>query len=157
MPFSTALKSLVDEAWQSKSFGDIASAPLGALGGLTQQQGKRIMDALEVKSIAEFAQCRYVLWAQAIAHLAKFERVDAFNPSLAVVLDEKWEKKNLRTIAKASPAVFAGLSEKDAAILFETLGVRSVEDFAAHRVVMAAQVIAHLARHEKADEIRKAA
>ncbi len=157
MPFSNELKFLVDEAYHGKRFGDLASAPVGAMGGLTHEQGRQIMAALDVKTIAEFAKCKYVLWAQAITNLAKAERVDAFNPSLQTILDAKWEKKGLRAISQASPAVLAGLSENDARILSETMQVRSVEDLATNRFVLIAQVIAHLARYETDASLRQAA
>jgi hypothetical protein len=157
MPFNNELKSLIDVAYQTKPFSEIARAPLGALGGLSNEQGRLVMAALDVKTIAEFAQCRYVLWSQAITHLAKFEKIDGFNPSLTTLLDEKWQKKSLRDIAKASPAVFAGLSEKEAKVLHDVMKVRSVEELATSRHVMTAQIIAHLGMYEKEAGFRQAA
>jgi S1-C subfamily serine protease len=55
MPFTNELKFLVDEPYHGKRFGDIVSAPVGALGGLTHEQGRKIMAALDVKTIGEFA------------------------------------------------------------------------------------------------------
>jgi hypothetical protein len=158
MPFSNELKFLVDQAYHGKRFGDLVSAPVGALGGLTHEQGRQIMAALDVKTIGEFAASKYVLWAQAITHLAKFERIDAFNPSLQAILDETWATKRLRSIVKAPPYVFAGLSEKDAQTLAEAMNVRTVEDLATNRFVMTAQVIAHLAKYETTNSsLRQAA
>ena len=74
------------------------------------------------------------------------------------ILDQKWEMKPLRTIVRQSPAVFTGLSEKDAAMLAEAIGVKTVEGLATNRFVMTAQVIAHLAKYEAVDDgMRKAA
>jgi hypothetical protein len=158
MPFSNHLKFLVDDAWHGKRFGDLVKAPIGAMGGLSNEQGRQVAAALQVQTIGELATCRYVLWAQSITHLAKFERVDAFNPSLSAILDQRWEMKPLRTIVKQSPAVFTGLSDKDAELLATAISVRTVEGLATNRYVMTAQVIAHLAKYEATDEgMRKAA
>ncbi|BAU94042.1 hypothetical protein MPPM_5437 (plasmid) [Methylorubrum populi] len=165
MPFKNDLASLVDETHQGKSYGEIAASSVGALGGLTHTEAAKVMDALDVKSIEELATSKYVLWAQAIAHLAKFEKIDAtkvgtdqaFNPSLAAILDSKWEKRPLREIAKASPAVLSGISRKEADLLAEALQVKTVEELATNRFVLVAQVIAHLAKYEATSPLKKAA
>jgi hypothetical protein len=158
MPFNNNLKFLVDEAYQGKTFGELAAAPIGAMGGLTYEQGKQVGAALDVKTIGGLATSKYVLWAQSITHLAKFERIDAFNPSLTAILDERAANNRLRTLVKESPAVFVGLSQKDAQILADAIDVRTVEDLATNAFVVTAQVIAHLAKYEVAGEsMRKAA
>ncbi len=108
MPFKNDLVSLIDEGHRSKSFGELAASPPGILAGLTHAQGAKLMQALDVTTIEELAQSRYVLWAQSITHLAKYEKVDAFNPSLAAILDGQWEKKGLRELARARPSIFTG-------------------------------------------------
>jgi hypothetical protein len=157
MPFNDELKFLIDEAYRGKNFSELASAPVNAMAGLNFQQAQQITAALDVKTIGELANSKYVLWAQSITHLARFERIDAFNPSLSAILDEKSAMKRLRTIAKESPAVFTGLSAKAAGVLAETMNVRTVEDLATNRFVTLAQVIAHLAKYEKTSAIRRAA
>jgi hypothetical protein len=157
MPFKNELKSVIDEQFHSKSFVDIAKAPLGVLGGVSRDQGLDVMDALNVKTIAELATCRHVLWAQAINTLAKQERTTAANPVLADIIDPKWEKSGLRDLAKASPAVLMGLSERGAKLLQEAIGVRTVEELATNRYVLTAQVIANLAKFEKIETLKQAA
>jgi hypothetical protein len=157
MPFNNELKFLIEDAYRGKSFGELTSAPINAMAGINHEQARQLMAGLDVKTIGELANSRYVLWAQSITHLARFERIDAFNPSLSAILDEKWAMKRLRTIAKESPAVFTGLSAKAAGVLAETINVKTVEDLATNRFVMMAQVIAHLAKYEKIGELKKAA
>lgn len=115
------------------------------------------MDALDVKSIAELATCRHVLWAQAITTLAKQERTDLPNPGLTDILYPSWQKKRLRDLVKASPSVLAGLSEKEAKLLSESLNVRTIADLATNPFILKAQVIAHLAAFTKSDSLRAAA
>jgi len=164
MPFTNTLASLVDESYRSKSFHEIAASPPGALGGLTHTDAAKVMDALDVSTIGELATSKYVLWAQSITHLAQYEKIvasagPAFNPSLAAILDGKWEKMPLRDLIKAPPSIFTGLSEREATLLAEGLQVKTVEDLATNRFVLVAQVIAHLAKYEKASDepVRQAA
>ena len=157
MPFKNELKAAIDQEFHSKSFVEIAKAPLGVLGGVSRDQGLQVMDALNVKTIAELATSKHVLWAQAINTLAKHERTTAANPVLAEILDPKWEKSDVRDLAKASPAVLSGLSERGAKNLQEAIGVRTVEELATNRYVLMAQVIANLAKFEKIEAMKQAA
>lgn len=154
MPFKNNLAALIDDTYRAKSFSEIASASPGVLGGLSHTEAAKLMDALDVRTIEELATSKYVLWAQSITHLARYEKVDtsagpAFNPSLGAILDDKWQKKRLRELAKAAPSIFVGLSEKEGKLLAEALQVKTIEDLATDRFVLLAQVIAHLARCER--------
>jgi hypothetical protein len=151
------LKSVLDEAWHHKSFVEIAKAPPSALAGLDAADGQKLMEALDVKTIAELAGCRHVLLAQALAHLAPLDKEQSFKVALSGVLDPKSEGQPLRAIVKASPAVFLGLSEKKAKALAETIQARTVEELATNRFVLIAQALATLARQEKIDSLRQAA
>lgn len=157
MPFQNDLVSLLDEGYRSKSFGEIAASPPGVLAGLTHTQGAKLIGALGVKTIADVATSKYVLWAQSITHLSRYEKVDGFNPSLASILDAKWEKKSLRALAKAPPSIFTGMTDDEAAMLEEAIGVRTVEELATNRYVLLAQVITHLAKYEMSRPRAKAA
>jgi hypothetical protein len=157
MTFNTISKKIIDDAQAHLSVSELANSPLGVLAGLSHTDGKQAMDALDAKTVSDFAQSRFVLWAQAVTTLARTEKSDMPNPGIAAILDEKWQKKKLRDIAKASPAVFAGLSEKEAKVLAEVFGIRTVEDLATNRYVRKAQAVAYLAMIEKEDSFRKAA
>jgi hypothetical protein len=157
MNVTTILKTLIDDAQANIAFADIARASPGAIAGLSHMQAKQVMDALDVKSIADLATCRHVLWAQAITHLAKQERTDLPNPGLTDILDPSWQKKRLRDLAKASPSVLSGLSEKEAKLLAEALNVQTIAELATNVFILKAQVIAHLATFAKIEGIRAAA
>lgn len=157
MPFQNDLVALLDEGYRNKSFGELASAPPGILAGMTHTQGAKLIGALGVKTIADVASSKYVLWAQSITHLSRYERVDGFNPCLSSILDAKWEKKSLRQLTKAPPSIFTGMTDDDAAMLEEAIGVRTVEELATNRFILLAQVIAHLAKYETSRPKAKAA
>ncbi len=115
------------------------------------------MDALDTRTIEGVATSKYVLWAQAITTLAKHEKSDLPNPALVAILDARWEKKRLRDLVEASPSILSGMSDKEAKLLEEALGVRTVEDLATNRHVLLAQVIARLADEERLAPTQKAA
>lgn len=157
MSFNTIAQSIVDPAYANLPLREIASLPLGALAGVSQTEGKQLMNALDARTIADFAASRYVMWAQAIVALAKVEKSDLPTPALANALDPSWQKKRMRDLADASPAALAGLSEKEARILAESFGIRTIADLATHAHVRKAQAIAHLAAIETSQSVRKAA
>jgi hypothetical protein len=155
MPDITA--QFIDENQRHLSLPQLAGASLGVLVGLTHTQAAAVMEALDARTLHEVANSKYVLWAQAITTLAKHERVDAANPGLAPILDEKWSQKRLRDLAQASPAVFAGLSEKEAKGLQQALGVKTIEDLATNVFIRRAQLIAGLADAARSPILRIAA
>jgi hypothetical protein len=157
MSFNTIAQSIVDPAHANLSFREIAALPLGALAGMSHAQGKQLMDALDARTIGDVATSRYVMWAQAIVTLAKVETSDLPTPALANALDPSWQKKRLRDLAEASPAALAGLSEKEARILADSFGIRTIAELANHAHVRKAQAIAHLGAIEAAQGMRKAA
>jgi hypothetical protein len=157
MSFNTIAQSIVDPAHANLSFREIAAMPLGALAGVSQTEGKQLMDALDARTIGDFATCRQLMWAQAIITLAKVEKSDLPTPALANALDPSWQKKRMRDLTDASPAALAGLSEKEARILAESFGIRTIAELANHPHVRKAQVIAHLAAIEAGQIVRKAA
>ncbi len=149
MSFPVHLAALIDEPSRTKSFSELALCSPGVLAGLTHAQGSQVMDALDTRTLGGVATSKYVLWAQAIATLARHERTDLPNPGLARILDARWEKRSLRDIAKASPAILSGMSEAEAKLLEQALGVRTIEELATNRHILLAQVIARLAEEER--------
>jgi len=157
MPFPDHLASLIDETARAKSFSDLARCSPGILAGLTHAQGAQVMEALDTRTIEGVAASKYVLWAQAIATLARHEKTDLPNPALAAILDARWEKKRLRDLAGASPSVLTGMSDYEAKLLEEALGVRTLQDLATNRHILLAQAIARLAEEERLAPTQKAA
>ena len=71
------------------------------------------------------------------------------NESLREVLDKEWENKSLREICTASPAVLQGLSEKDAEVLKQALGIKTVADLAHNKFFRWALALTTLAEYER--------
>jgi hypothetical protein len=70
--FMNIIKSL-DKAYQDKSFKEIANAPLSALEGISSKDAKLLKEILDVETVRDLADLRYVSVARAIATLADEE------------------------------------------------------------------------------------
>jgi ABC-type amino acid transport substrate-binding protein len=60
----------VDKAYEEMSFADLAKAPVAALQGVSDADAEALTKALNIKTIADLATNKYVLWAQAIQSLS---------------------------------------------------------------------------------------
>ena len=64
------IAKFVDKAYEQMSFADLAKAPVAALQGVSEADGVALAQALGIKTIADLATNKYVLWAQAITSLS---------------------------------------------------------------------------------------
>jgi len=67
------INKIVDKAYETKSFKEIANAPVAAISGISENDGKLLAEAFNVKTVADLAKLKYVKWAQAICTLAEGE------------------------------------------------------------------------------------
>jgi hypothetical protein len=65
-------KALMKE-YESKSFKEIAGAPVTAIAGITEGDAEHLKAAFGVKTVNDLASLKYVKWAQAIVSLAEVE------------------------------------------------------------------------------------
>jgi hypothetical protein len=65
-------KALMKE-YESKSFKEIAAAPVTAIAGVSQGDAEHLKAAFGVKTVSDLANLKYVKWAQAIVALAEVE------------------------------------------------------------------------------------
>jgi hypothetical protein len=61
----------VDKAYEDMTFAELVKAPISALQGLSESDGEALAKALNIKSIGDLANNKFVLWAQAISALSK--------------------------------------------------------------------------------------
>ena len=64
------IAKFVDKAYEDKSFGDIAAAPVDALQGVSAADAAALQQAFGIKTVADLANNKYVKWAQAIVALS---------------------------------------------------------------------------------------
>ena len=74
MSVNESIEHIVDQEWEGKSLGEIVRASPAALQGITDERAAKIAESLGAKSIRELATNKYVLWAQALATLAEYEK-----------------------------------------------------------------------------------
>ncbi len=67
------INKALDKSWESKSFKEIAQAPVGALQGVSEGDAKLLKEAFNIDTIEDLANLKYVRWAQAIVALAETE------------------------------------------------------------------------------------
>lgn len=67
------INNAVDKAYEDKSLGELADAPIAALQGVSDRQAQLLQDAFRIKTIRQLANLKYVRWAQAIVALAATE------------------------------------------------------------------------------------
>lgn len=68
----------------------------------------------------------------------------AVSVDLAKGLDKAYEDKSLKEILSASPAALAGVTDKDAELLQEALGIKTVRDLGSNKHFALAGVLVAL-------------
>ena len=64
------INKLLDKAYHDKPLKDLVNAPVQAIYGISEGDAELLKKAFNVKTIGDFAKCKYVLAAQAITTLA---------------------------------------------------------------------------------------
>jgi hypothetical protein len=64
------ISKFLDKAYEGKEFGDLASAPVSALQGVSDGDAAALQQAFGIKTIRDLATSKYVAWAQAINALS---------------------------------------------------------------------------------------
>ncbi|MCE1248878.1 MAG: hypothetical protein LWY06_19745 [Firmicutes bacterium] len=67
------LNKALDKKYEGKTFRELADAPIAALAGVSDNDGKLLEQAFGIKTIKDMANLKYFRWAQAIANLADAE------------------------------------------------------------------------------------
>jgi len=73
MPNNDSLANILDKAWEKKSLKEICAASPSVLEGVSDADAVKLKEAFGIKTVEDLATCKYFLWAQAIATLAKVE------------------------------------------------------------------------------------
>ncbi len=74
MAANESLQQVLDKGWEDKPLAEIVKQSPEVLQGLTAERATKIAEALGAKTIGDLATNKYVLWAQALATLAKYEK-----------------------------------------------------------------------------------
>ena len=67
------INKFVDKKYEKMTLKELVKAPVDAIEGVSEGDGKLLKEAFNVKTIGDFANLKYVKWAQAICVLADGE------------------------------------------------------------------------------------
>lgn len=67
------IQAIVDQSFHTKTFRELAEAPVSALRGVSQADARALSQAFGVNTIAELANLNFFKWACAIQTLAEVE------------------------------------------------------------------------------------
>ena len=65
------INNVLDKAYESKSFKELAESPICALQGVSKSDAEKLKEAFGIQTIKDLAKCKFVRWAQAITTLAE--------------------------------------------------------------------------------------
>ena len=68
------ISQYVDKVYEMKEFNELAESPVDALEGLSKADADALNKALNIKTIRDLAENKFVLRAQAIANFARTAR-----------------------------------------------------------------------------------
>lgn len=85
------IDTVVDKAWTTKCFRELADAPVSALRGVSPADAKALAKAFNVTTVRDLAQLDFVKWAQAIVVLADQEQPAPAEIAKETLLDEAVE------------------------------------------------------------------
>jgi D-alanine-D-alanine ligase len=104
----------VDKAYETKTLKEIADAPVAALEGLSDEQGK-LLAQLKIKTIRDLGEWKFAAWARAIVDLSKLEELSgkARGPSMRHI-----------AVIQGGPSSEAEVSRTSAAAVAAALGAR---------------------------------
>lgn len=63
-----------DKEFEQKDFSELAEAPIDALAGISKADAEALKQALNIKTVADLAENKFVLAAQAVMALSRATR-----------------------------------------------------------------------------------
>jgi hypothetical protein len=85
------IETIVDKAYQDKSFRELCNAPINALRGVSKGDADALEKAFGVRTIFELGNLKFVKWAHALATLAAEEVDTPKEIAQEVLLDDAVE------------------------------------------------------------------
>lgn len=145
-PGRIGVHGAVVKAYEGKTLTELAEAPVAALKGVSEAEGKKLKAALGIATIRDMATNRLAEWARGIVLLADTEEVETKQEErLKKVEDKAYEVKSLKDIADAPLDELQSLNKRQAKLLREALRIHTVRDLANNRFFCVASGIVTLA------------
>ncbi|WP_131744972.1 hypothetical protein [Frankia sp. Cppng1_Ct_nod] len=70
MPISANLDTQLDKSWENKSLSEVLGAPVSALAGVTDEDGKLLNQAFNIKTVSDLGKNKYFRAAYALTMLS---------------------------------------------------------------------------------------
>lgn len=83
MAINESLAHILDKSHEQMPLRDLVKESPAAFQGLTDKRAELLKEALGVKTIADLAGNKFVLWAQALVTLAEHEKLAATDKTVA--------------------------------------------------------------------------
>ncbi len=125
------LKSF-DKEYEQKSLPELRKAPVSALSGISQNDADSLKAAFGIDTVGELALNKYVLLSQAI---------NVFSTCSGKILDKEFNSAEFEELRKKPVSAISGVSEADATLLKNSLGISTIQDLAENKYVRIAQLI----------------
>lgn len=74
MAANESLEHILDKEWEDKPLKELMTESPAVLQGVTDADAQHLADAFGIKTVEDLATCKFILWAQALATLAKYEK-----------------------------------------------------------------------------------
>jgi hypothetical protein len=126
----------LDKNYETLSWKEVADAPVSAISGISEQDGKDLKDAFGIDTERELANNKYVLLAQGI---------NSFSKASGAIFDKTFESKDYEELRKKPVNTIAGISETDTSLLKRTFGIDTIQELAENKFVCIVQTIIALA------------
>ncbi|MBN1698243.1 MAG: hypothetical protein JW881_12075 [Spirochaetales bacterium] len=142
------IKNAVDKKFESMSMREILKQPVSAIQGVSEGDAAKMKEAFRISTVEQFSKLRFAKWAWAIQELEKTEKEGhggnaSFNIDKAV--DKAYEGKTLKQILDSPLEALQGLSERQAALLYDAFKIKKVKQLASQRFFSIARSIYFLA------------
>jgi len=121
-----------DKEYEQKSLLELRKAPVSALSGISQNDADSLKTAFGIDTVGELALNKYVLLSQAI---------NVFSTCSGKILDKEFNSAEFEELRKKPVSAISGVSEADATLLKNSLGISTIQDLAENKYVRIAQLI----------------
>jgi len=126
----------LDKKFERLSWVELTDAPVSAISGVSDQDGKDLKDSLDIETIADFAENDYVTISQGI---------NFFSKATGEILDKTFKSKEFEELRKQPVNAIKGVTEEDAALLKRAFGIDTIQELAENKYVCVAQTVVTLA------------
>jgi predicted RecB family nuclease len=125
------LKSF-DQEYEQKPLMELRKAPVSAMSGISKEDATSLKNAFGIDTVEELAQNKHVLVAQAI---------NTFSKHSGKILDKEFNSTEFEELRKKPVSTIAGVSDQDATLLKNSLGINTIQDLAENKYIKIAQLV----------------